>query len=143
MPAEFYRSRFVHGNMPGLGCDNTLISVEERIDNRCVRLRTADKKVHRRLRAFARFSDKGASPLAVFIGSVACRLFHIRLHKALNNRRMRPFYIIRSKRKFVLSFHTVRLSDNRLLRKILNVRCNSILFRSNSINFSNEKLVAD
>ena len=118
MPAELYRSRFVYGDMPCLCRDNTLIPVEERIDNRCVCLRTADKKMHRRLRAFARFSDKGASPLAVFIGSVSGRLFHICLYKALNNRRMRPFHIIRSKIKFMLSFHAVRLSDNEYLRKI-------------------------
>ena len=143
MPAELYRARFVYGNMPCLCRDYAFIPIEECIDNRCICLSTADKKMHSGLRAFARFFDKGASPFAVFIGSVACRLFHICLYEALNNRRVCSFHIIRSERKFILSFHTVRLSDNRLLRKILNVRCNSILFRSNSINFSNEKLVAD
>ena len=130
MPTELYRTRFVYSDMPGLRCDNSLVLMEERIDNRCIGLSTADQKMHRRIRAVARVSDTGTRSLTIFIGSVSSRLFHICLYEALDNRGMRPFHIIRSEKDFVLSFHNMRLSDNGFLCKIFRLRVRGVFMMS-------------
>ena len=84
----------VHVDVAGVGGDDTLPGQEDRVDDSRVRLRAADQEVNVGVGGLAGLADQVAGALAVLVGAVAARLFHVGGDEGVEHPGVRAFLVV-------------------------------------------------
>ena len=84
----------VHVDVAGMGGDDALPGQEDRVDDGRVRLRAADQEVNVSVGGLAGLPDQVAGTLAVLVGAVAARLFHVGGDEGVEHPGVRAFLVV-------------------------------------------------
>ena len=84
----------MHVDVAGVGGDDALPGQEDRVNDGGVRLRAADQEVHVGVGGLAGASDQVAGALAVLVGAVAARLFHVGGDEGVEHPGVRAFLVV-------------------------------------------------
>ena len=90
----FNRACFMTAYMTCLCRKDSLITVQDRCDDRCIGLGSSHQEIHLCIRTAAGFSDLFFGRIAVFIRAVTGKLLHIGFQKFLQDRRMSALAVI-------------------------------------------------
>ena len=98
MPAEFYGTGLVHGDVAGLGSYYSGVAGQHGVNYGGIRLRTEYQEEDIGLRAANHLADAILRAKAEGIEAVAGLLLHVGLGKRLKNQGMRALVIVAGKR---------------------------------------------
>ena len=84
----------VHVDVAGVGRDDPLPGQEDRVDDGRVRLRAAHQEVHVGVGSLAGLANQVAGALAVLVGAVAARLFHVGGDEGVEHPGVRAFLVV-------------------------------------------------
>ena len=94
MAAALDDAGLVHVDVAGVGGDDALPGQEDRVDDGGVRLRAADQEVHVGVGGLAGLTNQVAGVLAVLVGAVAARLFHVGGDEGVEHPGVRAFLVV-------------------------------------------------